>query len=105
RALAESRERQSRLVSDAGHELRTPLTSLRTNVELLMASQAPGAPPLPKDEMDGLQTDVVAQIEELSTLVGDLVEDELVHVTRPVPPAELPDVNILREVINALRAL
>ncbi|MFF2326523.1 MULTISPECIES: DUF742 domain-containing protein [unclassified Streptomyces] len=38
-------------------------------------------------------------------LVGDLVEDELVHVTRPVPPAELPDVSILREVINGLRAL
>src|SRR6185437_7202728 len=27
RALAESRERQARLVTDAGHELRTPLTS------------------------------------------------------------------------------
>ncbi|MYW13005.1 DUF742 domain-containing protein [Streptomyces sp. SID2563] len=38
-------------------------------------------------------------------LVGDLVDDELVRVTRPVPPAELPDVNILREVINGLRAL
>ncbi|MFI1016945.1 DUF742 domain-containing protein [Streptomyces sp. NPDC020965] len=38
-------------------------------------------------------------------LVGDLVEDALVHVSRPVPPAELPDVNILREVINGLRAL
>ncbi|MCM2393433.1 DUF742 domain-containing protein [Streptomyces albipurpureus] len=38
-------------------------------------------------------------------LVGDLVEDELVHVTRPVPPAELPDVSILREVIDGLRAL
>ncbi|MFE7132747.1 DUF742 domain-containing protein [Streptomyces sp. NPDC057638] len=38
-------------------------------------------------------------------LVGDLVEDSLVHVTRPVPPAELPDVSILREVINGLRAL
>ncbi|MFJ1748635.1 DUF742 domain-containing protein [Streptomyces sp. NPDC088116] len=38
-------------------------------------------------------------------LVGDLVEDEIVRVTRPVPPAELPDVNILREVINGLRAL
>ncbi|MFI2371566.1 DUF742 domain-containing protein [Streptomyces sp. NPDC018833] len=38
-------------------------------------------------------------------LVGDLVDDELVHVTRPVPPAELPDVSILREVINGLRAL
>jgi hypothetical protein len=38
-------------------------------------------------------------------LVGDLVEDALVHVTRPIPPAELPDVSILREVINGLRAL
>lgn len=74
RTLAESRERQTRLVTDAGHELRTPLTSMRTNVELLMASMAPGAPRLPEEEMDGLRTDVIAQIEELSTLVGDLVD-------------------------------
>ncbi|MFJ2772682.1 DUF742 domain-containing protein [Streptomyces sp. NPDC087300] len=38
-------------------------------------------------------------------LIGDLVDDELVHVTRPVPPAELPDESILRDVINGLRAL
>lgn len=38
-------------------------------------------------------------------LVGDLVEDAIVHVTRPVPPAELPDVSILRDVIDGLRAL
>ncbi|SFK86926.1 DUF742 domain-containing protein [Streptomyces pini] len=38
-------------------------------------------------------------------LVGDLVEAELVRVTRPVPPAELPDERILRDVINGLRAL
>ncbi|MBO8187858.1 DUF742 domain-containing protein [Streptomyces spirodelae] len=38
-------------------------------------------------------------------LIGDLVEAELVRVTRPVPPAELPDESILREVINGLRAL
>ncbi|MEU6105745.1 DUF742 domain-containing protein [Streptomyces flaveolus] len=38
-------------------------------------------------------------------LVGDLVDAELVHVNRPVPPAELPDENILRDVINGLRAL
>src|SRR6201989_959363 len=74
RALAESRERQSRLVSDAGHELRTPLTSLRTNVELLMASMAPGAPRIPDSDLAELRSDVIGQIEELSTLVGDLVD-------------------------------
>ncbi|MFI9602207.1 DUF742 domain-containing protein [Streptomyces sp. NPDC004069] len=38
-------------------------------------------------------------------LVGDLVDEEYVHVTRPVPPAELPDESVLRDVINGLRAL
>ncbi|MFG2957234.1 DUF742 domain-containing protein [Streptomyces sp. NPDC048291] len=38
-------------------------------------------------------------------LVGDLVDGELVHVNRPVPPAELVDESILRDVINGLRAL
>lgn len=38
-------------------------------------------------------------------LVGDLVDEEMVHVTRPVPPAELVDESILRDVINGLRAL
>ncbi len=74
RGLAESRERQARLVADAGHELKTPLTSLRTNVELMMASSAPGAPPIPESELAELRADVIGQIEELSTLVGDLVD-------------------------------
>ncbi|MQU40859.1 hypothetical protein GHO31_26760, partial [Pseudomonas sp. FSL R10-2172] len=37
-SLSNSRERQKQLIADASHELRTPLTSMRTNVELLMAS-------------------------------------------------------------------
>jgi two-component system sensor histidine kinase MprB len=74
RALAESRDRQARLVTDAGHELRTPLTTVRTNVELRMASMKPGAPRIPEEELADLQADVLAQIEELSTLVGDLVD-------------------------------
>jgi two-component system sensor histidine kinase MprB len=73
-ALAESRDQQSRLVADAGHELRTPLTSLRTNMELLIASSSPGAPRLPENDMAELRSDVMAQLEELSTLVGDLVD-------------------------------
>ncbi|MEU7140611.1 HAMP domain-containing sensor histidine kinase [Nocardia sp. NPDC046473] len=74
RALTESRDRQRRLVADAGHELRTPLTSLRTNTELLMASSRPGAPRIPDEDMAELRSDVMGQIEELSNLVGDLVD-------------------------------
>ncbi|MDT5178708.1 MAG: two-component system, OmpR family, sensor histidine kinase MprB [Mycobacterium sp.] len=100
RALTESRERQARLVTDAGHELRTPLTSLRTNVELLMASMAPGAPNIPQEEMAGLRTDVIAQIEELSTLVGDLVDltrdDAGVAIHEPVDLSEVVDRSLER---------
>ena len=73
-ALRESRERQARLVADAGHELKTPLTSLRTNVELLIAASRPGAPAIPDEDRGELEVDVVGQISELSQLVGDLVE-------------------------------
>ena len=73
-ALAESQERQRRLVADAGHELRTPLTSLRTNLELLMAAAQPGAPALSDQDREEMFEDVRGQITELSALVGDLVE-------------------------------
>ncbi|MGW5636233.1 DUF742 domain-containing protein [Streptomyces sp. NPDC003832] len=38
-------------------------------------------------------------------LLGDLLESGRVTVSRPVPPAQLPDERILREVIEGLRAL
>jgi two-component system sensor histidine kinase MprB len=69
-SLAASRDRQRRLVADAGHELRTPLTSLRTNIDLLTQAGAS----LPDQARAELLTDVRAQLEELTTLVGDLVE-------------------------------
>ncbi|MFG2136361.1 DUF742 domain-containing protein [Streptomyces sp. NPDC048650] len=37
--------------------------------------------------------------------IGDLLEAALVRVSLPVPPAELPDERVLREVIDGLRAL
>jgi two-component system sensor histidine kinase MprB len=73
-ALAASQEQQRRLVADAGHELRTPLTSMRTNLELLAAASRPGAPTLPESDRAEILDDVQAQVAELSTLVGDLVE-------------------------------
>ncbi|MEV8592249.1 DUF742 domain-containing protein [Streptomyces sp. NPDC052012] len=41
----------------------------------------------------------------IRVLLGDLVERGCVTVSRPVPPAHLPDERILREVIEGLRAL
>ena len=69
-ALAASRDRQRQLVADAGHELRTPLTSLRTNLDLLAQAGAE----LPEHSRTELIEDVRAQIAELTTLIGDLVE-------------------------------
>lgn len=72
-ALQASRIKQAELVADAGHELKTPLTSLRTNIELLMMASRSGAAISDEDRAD-LEADVIAQLEELSTLVGDLVD-------------------------------
>ncbi|MFJ8468036.1 DUF742 domain-containing protein [Streptomyces swartbergensis] len=41
----------------------------------------------------------------IRVLLGDLLELGCVTVSRPVPPAQLPDERILREVIAGLRAL
>jgi two-component system, OmpR family, sensor histidine kinase MprB len=68
-ALADSQQAQRRLVADASHELRTPLTSLRTNLEVL------GSPAsLPASDRERLRADLVGQLEDLSAVVGDLVE-------------------------------
>ncbi|WP_296605669.1 HAMP domain-containing sensor histidine kinase [Nocardioides sp.] len=92
-ALAASRDRQRQLVADAGHELRTPLTSLRTNLDLL--SQADSAGGLPPEAKAELLDDVRAQIEEMTTLIGDLMElsrdEPLTHVVEAVDVPELVD--------------
>jgi two-component system sensor histidine kinase MprB len=101
-ALAESQEQQRRLVADAGHELRTPLTSLRTNLELLMASSRPGAPELSEEDRQDMFVDVHAQITELSALVGDLVELAREDAPQAVhEPMELVDV--VERALNRVR--
>lgn len=72
-ALEQSRARQTQLVADAGHELKTPLTSMRTNIELLMMMyRQPGN--ISTEDREALEKDVIAQLDELSTLIGDLVD-------------------------------
>ena len=81
-ALDESVQAQRQLVADASHELRTPVTSLRTNIELLLADEHQ----LSDDERRRMLADVVEQSEELSSLVGDLIE--LARGDLPVDSAE-----------------
>ena len=68
-ALEESTRAQSQLVADASHELRTPLTSLRTNIEVLASERS-----LPPGERERLLSDVVEQLNEMTTLVAELIE-------------------------------
>jgi two-component system sensor histidine kinase MprB len=68
-ALDESVRAQRQLVADASHELRTPVTSLRTNIELLLEHEQ-----LDPDLRQRMLADVVGQTEELSALVGDLID-------------------------------
>ncbi|MFL6061883.1 MAG: sensor histidine kinase [Marmoricola sp.] len=91
RTLAASQHRQRQLVADAGHELRTPLTSLRTNLDLLVQAEATTG--LSAENRAELLDDVRAQIGEMTTLIGDLVElarEEPVRAT--VEPVELTGV-------------
>ena len=94
--LAASRDRQRRLVADAGHELRTPLTSLRTNLDLLTQADVRGG--LSPESRAELMDDVRFQIEELTTLIGDLTE----LAREEPPPAHLEEVDLAEVVERAL---
>jgi two-component system sensor histidine kinase MprB len=87
-ALEISLRQQRQLVADASHELRTPLTTLRTNLELLARGQ-----PTDPAERQQVLVELVAQMERLSTLVGDLIDlarDE--EATLPVEDVRLDEV-------------
>jgi two-component system, OmpR family, sensor histidine kinase MprB len=68
-ALERSVAAQRHLIADAGHELRTPIASLRANIQVLQEAER-----LPPHELESLRVDVVAELDELTALVGDVVE-------------------------------
>lgn len=80
-ALEGSVAAQRQLVADASHELRTPLTSVRTNIDLLASGR-----PLEPSERERLLSDVRNQLEELTSIVNDLVE--LARGTERTPAVE-----------------
>jgi two-component system sensor histidine kinase MprB len=93
-ALDESVRAQRQLVADASHELRTPITSLRTNIEVLLEQ----GDALTDDDRHRLLADVLEQSEELSGLIGDVIE--LARGDLPITSAE--DIRLDRTVADSV---
>jgi two-component system, OmpR family, sensor histidine kinase MprB len=68
-ALERSVQAQRHLIADASHELRTPISSLRANIQILGEAERLG-----RDEQESVREDIVAELDELTALVGDVVE-------------------------------
>jgi two-component system sensor histidine kinase MprB len=68
-ALERSLQAQRHLIADASHELRTPISSLRANIQILAEAER-----LAPEEQASLRADIVAELDELTALVGDVVE-------------------------------
>ncbi len=68
-ALERSVQAQRHLIADASHELRTPISSLRANIQILGEADR-----LAPAEQESLRADIVAELDELTALVGDVVE-------------------------------
>jgi two-component system sensor histidine kinase MprB len=68
-ALERSVQAQRNLVADASHELRTPIATLRANLQLLRDEDR-----LSQSDRDALREDMIRELDELTGLVGDVVE-------------------------------
>ncbi|MFL5823226.1 MAG: ATP-binding protein [Solirubrobacteraceae bacterium] len=68
-ALEKSIQSQRNLVADASHELRTPIAALRSNIQIFLQSER-----LPAPERESLQDSILAELDELTQLVDNVVE-------------------------------
>jgi two-component system sensor histidine kinase MprB len=68
-ALERSVEAQRHLIADASHELRTPISSLRANIQTLQDAER-----LSPEDREGLRRDILEELDELTSLVSDVVE-------------------------------
>lgn len=91
-ALEQAVESQRQLVADASHELRTPIASLRANIQTLEEAER-----LAPADREALRRDVVEELDELTGLVGDVVE-----LARGAKPLEALDDVRLDDVVRAM---
>jgi two-component system sensor histidine kinase MprB len=67
-ALERSVEAQRHLIADASHELRTPIAALRSNIQIFLEADQ-----LPPDEQAGLRDAILAELDDLTQLVSDVL--------------------------------
>jgi two-component system sensor histidine kinase MprB len=91
-ALERSAEAQRHLVADASHELRTPIASLRANIQVLQDADL-----LPEADRESLRADIIAELDELTALVGDVVE-----LARGSKPSDVVDDVRIDQIVRAL---
>ena len=91
-ALERSAEAQRHLVADASHELRTPIASLRANIQVLQDADL-----LPEADRESLRADIIAELDELTALVGDVVE-----LARGSKPSDVVDDVRIDQIVHAL---
>lgn len=104
RTLEESKTQQAQLVADASHELKTPLTSMRTNIELLMMLYNSGQQDqISAQDRADLERDVLAQMEEMSILIGDLVDLARDEAMRGTEPEDFRLDEVLEEAVDRVR--
>ena len=102
--LEDSKTRQAQLVADAGHELKTPLTSMRTNIELLMMLYNSGRQDqISEQDRKDLERDVMAQMEEMSILIGDLVNLARDEAQQGAEPEDFRLDEVLEEALDRVR--
>ncbi|HJS96607.1 MAG TPA: HAMP domain-containing sensor histidine kinase [Solirubrobacteraceae bacterium] len=96
-ALERAVAAQRNLVADASHELRTPIATIRANLQLMRDEQL-----LSPEDRAALRADVIEELDELTALVGDVVE--LARGSKP--SGERGDVRldeVVREAIERAR--
>jgi two-component system, OmpR family, sensor histidine kinase MprB len=68
-ALELSVEAQRQLVVDASHELRTPIAALRSDIQIFVEAER-----LPAYERADLQASIIAELDDVTQLVADVLE-------------------------------
>jgi two-component system sensor histidine kinase MprB len=96
-ALERSVDAQRQLIADASHELRTPIAALRSDIQIFLDAER-----LPEGERVALQHAIVAELDELTQLVADVLE--LARGTSLDGAPESLDLDLLvREAISRAR--